>query len=79
MPSAQRGRALLADCLALARGEVGQERLEIRIARIEEMELLAGPLQEAGFPERLPFLLCREGDVDGRGAGVLAQGAQARN
>ncbi len=70
------GGALLADRLALARGEVGEERLEIRVTGIEEMKLLAGALQEAGFAKRLPFLGGRKGDMDRRGAGLLTQRAQ---
>src|SRR5947209_997835 len=68
----QRGFALFADGLALTRGEIGEERLEARISRIEEMELLSSALQKTGFPERAPFLGRWEGDVNRRRTRLLA-------
>ncbi len=73
----QRILALALDRLALARGEVAEKGIEIVIALIEEMELLAGALQESIGPEHLPFGFRRKRDMDRRGVDLVAPGAQA--
>ena len=69
--------ALAPDHLALARGEIVQERVEIRVAPVEEMELLIGPLEKTGGAKRIPVGLCRKRDMDRGRPGFVPQGAQA--
>ncbi len=51
---AQRVAALALDRLALARGERGEESVEIAIALVEEMELLAGAARKTRRPSASP-------------------------
>ena len=51
----QRLLALAPDHLTLARREIGQEVVEIRVTLIDEMKLLPGALQESACAEHLPF------------------------
>ena len=57
------GGAFLADGLALARGEVGQEPVEVPVITVLPVELLAGALQETVPAQALPFVFRREGDM----------------
>src|SRR5208282_5867591 len=63
-PAGKGGLALLADVLALARAQGGEEIIEVAIAAVVPMELLALALEEAGRAECEPLLLGREGDVE---------------
>ena len=63
--------ALAADRLPLARGERGEEIVEVAIALVDEMELLVGALEKAGLAEEAPLGFRQEGDVD-RGDAVAA-------
>ena len=47
--------AFAPDHLALARCEIGEKCLEIRVALVDEMELLPRALQESASAERFPF------------------------
>ena len=76
---AQRLAPLALDCLALARGERGEESVEIGIALVEEMKLLAGALGEASLRQRRRVGGIGEGDMDRGGFGRLAQAAQRRD
>ena len=51
---------LLADRLALARGELGEEIVEGLVAAVVPVELLAHALHQPGLAEQLPFVLGRE-------------------
>ena len=57
---------LAADGLALARGQRGEEIIEVAIAGICPVELLVGALEKALLAEELPFRLGRESDVNPR-------------
>src|SRR3990170_4594905 len=78
-PLAERLAAFLPDRLPLARGERCKEILEARIALVQPMELLVGPLEEADVAGVLPFLAREEGDMQRRDAetvGDLETGLQ---
>ena len=64
--------ALLADRLALARGEGGQEIVEGRVAGVAPVILPAEPQQPATLPEALPVGLAAEGGMD-RADAVVAR------
>ena len=66
-------RTFLADRLALARGQAGQEVLEAGIAAIFPVKLLRYAVQKAHFGPRLGLCLGAEGDVQGRQAVALGQ------
>src|SRR5712692_2459255 len=68
----QRLAPLLLDRLALARIERGQIVVEIAVALVCPMELLADPLQEAGFGKGREILVAREIDMQ-RGELVSAR------
>ncbi len=61
--AAQGLAALLAHRLALARGELAEEIVELRVALVVPVELLIGALQEALRPQRRPLVLGQEGEV----------------
>ena len=78
-PAAKRLAPFLADRLALARGERGEEIVEAAIAVVPPVELLVGPLEEAELAGKLPFLAREEGDVqrgDAEPVGDLNRGLQ---
>ena len=55
-----RGLAFLADGLALARGEVGEEGVEVGVAAVLPVELLGDAVEEAHLRARLGLLFaCR--------------------
>ena len=62
--------AFLADRLALARGEVGEEALEIRVAAVFPVELLGDAVEEPHRGSGLGLLFGAEGDM-GRGQAVV--------
>jgi len=63
-PLAPHRVALLADRLALARGECGQEIVEAAVAVIVPVILPAEPQQPAAFAEALPVGLAAEGGMN---------------
>ena len=74
---AQRLAPLALDRLALARGKRGEKVVEVAIALVDEMELLAGAQDEAGAAQGFGVGLIAEGDVDRGGVQRLAQRAPA--
>ncbi len=58
-----RPRPLLADHLALARGQGGEEIVEVPKALVPPVELFASAQQQAGLAHLLPFFLRGVGDV----------------
>ena len=68
--------ALALDRLALARGQRGQEIVEGRKAVAEEMELLAVADQKTRVGQAFRVLSGREGDMNRRRLGLLAQLAE---
>src|SRR5205807_1058079 len=71
--------AFAADHLSLARREIGQKGVEIRVTLVDEMKLLSGTLQEPGRAERLPFRAGGKSNVDRRGSGFFAKCAKPGN
>ena len=66
--------ALLADRLALARGEVGEEGIEVGIAAVQPVELLGGAGEQAGGLAPVALLAGAEGEVQAGDAGALGEG-----
>ena len=58
-------RAFLLEVLALARGEGGEEAVEVAVSFILPVELLVLTTEEAEFTAAHPFLLGAESDVEG--------------
>ena len=65
--------AFLADRLALARGQPGEEIVEGFIAPVVPVKLLSHAPQEPRLAEGLPLVLGAEGNVKGRNPVVLGQ------
>src|SRR3984893_3737632 len=75
----ERRLAFAADHLSLARREIGQKGVEIRVALVDEMKLLSGTLQETGGAKRLPFRAGGKSNVERRGSSVFAKCAKPSN
>src|SRR5208282_3418217 len=71
--------ALLADGLALARTECGQEIVEISKARVLPMKLLAFTEEKAGIAQGAPFGLARERDMERGDVEALRHCERSRN
>src|SRR5690606_34541672 len=56
--------SLLADLLALARGQLGQERVEARVVTVVPVKLVAGPRRETSSDQALALVGGREQPVD---------------
>ena len=69
--------ALLAHGLALARGERGEEVVEVRVAGVVPVELLVRALQEPVLAQPAPLALAQEGDVHARHAVALGTAVAA--
>src|ERR1700736_3078182 len=75
----ERRLAFAADHLALARREIGQKGVEIRVTLVDEMKLLSGALQEPDGAKRFPFRARGKSDVERRGSGFFANCAKPGN
>jgi hypothetical protein len=64
--------AFALDRLALARGERGEKFVEVAIAGVDEMKLLADARDETGLLQRFAVGPIGEGDVDRGSADRLA-------